>query len=114
MCKQILLKSKLLVLSIFQRHLQKRLGTCECEFDECSEYVFDRLTDECPLGNSGPTCALQSYIDNSDDIEELFDGDAPDDAVMLQIIYTPVKYQNLLNFKIIKRLSSFSEMYAYL
>ena len=89
--KQILLKSKLLVLSIFQRHLQKRLGTCECEFDECSEYVFDRLTDECPLGNSGPTCALQSYIDNSDDIEELFDGDAPDDAVMLQIIYTLVK-----------------------
>lgn len=88
---QYVLKSKLLVLSIFQRHLQKRLGTCECEFDECSEYVFDRLTDECPLGNSGPTCALQSYIDNSDDIEELFDGDAPDDAVMLQIIYTLVK-----------------------
>ena len=61
--------------------MQKRLGTCECEFDECSEYVFDRLTDECPLGNSGPTCALESYIDNSDDIEELFDGDAPEDAV---------------------------------
>ena len=59
---------------------QKTLGTCNCEFNECAEYIFDRLEDQCPNGNDGPTCALESYVDTSEDIEDLFDGNAPPDA----------------------------------
>ena len=48
-----------------------------CEFDECAEFVFDKLEDQCPKGNDGPTCALNGYWDNSDEIDLLFEGDAP-------------------------------------
>jgi hypothetical protein len=65
------------------------MGTCHCEFDRCSEYIFNQLTNQCPQDNAGPTCALMSYLDNSDDIEELFQGtpapDAPVDPDVLEM-----------------------------
>ena len=56
------------------------MGECLCEFDQCSEFVFDRLDDQCPSGNEGPTCALNSYWDNTEEIAHLFEGDAPSDS----------------------------------
>ncbi len=56
---------------------QAQLGACLSEFDECVEYIFDRLVDQCPSGQSGPTCALLSYWDNSAQIDKLFEGSAP-------------------------------------
>lgn len=53
---------------------KEQLGTCHCEFDQCSEYIFDRLTNQCPDDNWGPTCALTPYLDNSEAIEDLFEG----------------------------------------
>ena len=64
----------------FLFEFQKTLGTCNCEFNECAEFIFDGLSSECPVGNSGPTCALQSYLDNSEDIKDLFNGNAPPDT----------------------------------
>ena len=56
------------------------MGECLCEFDECSEFVFDRLEDQCPNGNEGPTCALNSFWDNTEEIGHLFEGEAPLDS----------------------------------
>lgn len=83
------------------------LGTCLCEFDECAEFIFNNLIDQCPLGNAGPTCALTIYMDNSDDIENIFQGlaspDAPIDAdvqelqrVLDKLIDTRYKAQEIL------------------
>ena len=59
---------------------QAQLGQCLCEFDRCSEFVFDRLENQCPGGNEGPTCALKSYWDNREEIDYLFEGSAPSDT----------------------------------
>ena len=57
---------------------QSQLGECHCEFDECAEYIFDNLIHHCPTNDTlGPTCALTSYWDSSDEIRDLFLGEAP-------------------------------------
>lgn len=72
------------------------MGTCLCEFDECSEFVFDRLENQCPTGNAGPTCALNSYWDDSDDIEDMFVGNATQDTAMDHDVLALVKLMNRL------------------
>ncbi len=64
----------------YMTHHHKSMGTCNCEFDVCSEFIFDTLTSQCPVESAGPTCALSPYLDNSDEIMDLFDGTPPPDA----------------------------------
>ena len=55
-------------------------GTCNCEFDECSEWVFEQLIDQCPQGNQAPTCGLIQYVDTQMIIGQQFEGSPPADA----------------------------------
>ncbi|XP_059094470.1 uncharacterized protein LOC131889396 isoform X2 [Tigriopus californicus] len=52
-------------------------NTCQCGFDECSEYIYNTIPNQCPEVPTGPFCSLEPYHDWSGEIAELFQGDAP-------------------------------------
>ena len=54
------------------RKHRSTMGSCNCEFDQCSEFIFDKLDDQCPTGTKGPTCGLLQYIDTSEKTANLF------------------------------------------
>eukprot|EP00095_Tigriopus_kingsejongensis_P004369 maker-scaffold57_size444674-snap-gene-2.14 protein:Tk04369 transcript:maker-scaffold57_size444674-snap-gene-2.14-mRNA-1 annotation:"helicase conserved c-terminal domain containing protein" len=66
-------------IKFFAKHT-KRNGTCQCEFDECSEYLFDRIERQCPQASTGPFCGLEPYQDWSDEIAGLFEDPPPEDV----------------------------------
>ena len=68
----------------YLEHHYNTTGTCNCEFDVCSEYIYDRIEYECPdPGTShpdlmnGPTCGYIPYEDFSQSIEWYFNQTAP-------------------------------------
>ena len=60
----------------YLEHHYDTSGTCNCEFDMCSEYIYDRIEHECPDPGTddpevmnGPTCGYVPYTDFSESIE---------------------------------------------